>query len=173
MDTKYFPNVRGMMGRPVTHLGPEDMRGGLADSLKALDTDSVDLWYLHAPDRSVPIEDTLAAVHELYQQGKFKKWGVSNYMAWEGSSIFFFVYFQFPSSKKLKKYANSRGDLRTLPYALVPPPKRLPGRVQRLPPHYRIRTPPLSASLRHGLLRLQPSCWGLANRPLSPRLYNH
>jgi aflatoxin B1 aldehyde reductase len=85
MDTKYFPNVHGMMGRPVTHLGAKDMRGGLEDSLNALGTDSVDLWYLHAPDRSIPIEDTLAAVHELYKEKKFKKWGVSNYMAWEGS----------------------------------------------------------------------------------------
>jgi aflatoxin B1 aldehyde reductase len=84
MDTKYFPNVNGIMGRPVTHLAAEDMRKGLSDSLKALGSDSVDLWYLHAPDRSIPIEDTLRGVNELHQQGKFKKWGVSNFMAWEG-----------------------------------------------------------------------------------------
>jgi aflatoxin B1 aldehyde reductase len=86
MDTKFFPNVHGWMGRPETHLDPEGMRNGLADSLKALGSDKVDLWYLHAPDRSVPIEETLRGVNELHKQGKFKRWGVSNFMAWEGSS---------------------------------------------------------------------------------------
>lgn len=84
MDTKYFPNVRGIYGRPVTHLRPEDMRAGLEDSLRALSSESVDVWYLHAPDRSVPIAETLACVNELYRAGKFKRWGVSNFMAWEG-----------------------------------------------------------------------------------------
>jgi aflatoxin B1 aldehyde reductase len=63
------------------------MRQGLLDSLAALKTDSVDLWYLHAPDRSVPLETTLDTVQELYKEGKFKRWGVSNYMAWEVAAI--------------------------------------------------------------------------------------
>jgi aflatoxin B1 aldehyde reductase len=87
MDTKFYPNIHGMMGRPETHLNPEGMRSGLEDSLKALGSSSVDLWYLHAPDRSVPIEETLKAVNELYKQGKFKRWAVSNYMAWEVAAI--------------------------------------------------------------------------------------
>lgn len=86
MDTKFFPNVRGIYGRPVTHLTPENMRAGLEESLSALGTDSVDVWYLHAPDRSVPIEETLKCVNEMYKEGKFKRWGVSNFMAWEGKS---------------------------------------------------------------------------------------
>jgi aflatoxin B1 aldehyde reductase len=86
MDTKFFPNINGIMGRPITHLGPENMRAGLEESLQALGTDSVDLWYLHAPDRTVPIEETLLGVNDLYKQGKFKTWGVSNFMAWEGTT---------------------------------------------------------------------------------------
>lgn len=85
MDTKFFPNHFGWMGRPKTHLTPEDMRTGLTESLKALDTEKVDLWYLHGPDRSIPIADTLKAVNELYKEGKFDKWGISNFMAWEGT----------------------------------------------------------------------------------------
>jgi aflatoxin B1 aldehyde reductase len=87
MDTKFFPNINGIMGRPVTHLTPDNMRSGLEDSLKALGSDSVDLWYLHAPDRTVPIDDTLKAVNDLFKQGRFKRWGVSNFMAWEVAAI--------------------------------------------------------------------------------------
>jgi aflatoxin B1 aldehyde reductase len=87
MDTKFYPNVHGIMGRPVTHLDAASMRQGLADSLAALASSSVDLWYLHAPDRSVPIEDTLAAVHALFKEGAFRRWGVSNYMAWEVAAM--------------------------------------------------------------------------------------
>jgi aflatoxin B1 aldehyde reductase len=87
MDTKFFPNVNGIMGRPVTHLDIDSMRQGLSDSLAALGSQSVDLWYLHAPDRSVPIEATLRGVHDLFKEGKFKRWGVSNYMAWEVAAI--------------------------------------------------------------------------------------
>jgi aflatoxin B1 aldehyde reductase len=85
MDTKFFPNVNGIMGRPVTHLAPENMCAGLEESLKALGTENVNLWYLHGPDRTIPIEETLRGVNELYKQGKFRIWGVSNYMAWEGT----------------------------------------------------------------------------------------
>lgn len=45
--------------------------------------DSVDLLYLHAPDRNTPIEETLLAVHELRVEGLFRRWGLSNYAAWE------------------------------------------------------------------------------------------
>jgi aflatoxin B1 aldehyde reductase len=88
MDTKFYPNVNGIMGRPVTHLDAKSMRNGLAESLKALGgVEKVDLWYLHGPDRSKPLEETLKTVDELYKEGKFKRWGVSNYMSWEVAAI--------------------------------------------------------------------------------------
>ena len=40
---------------------------------------SVDMWYLHGPDRATPYEVTLRAVNELYEEGKFKRFGISNY----------------------------------------------------------------------------------------------
>lgn len=40
------------------------------------------MWYLHGPDRSVPYEVTLKAVNELYKEGKFKRFGISNYMSY-------------------------------------------------------------------------------------------
>lgn len=42
---------------------------------------SIDMWYLHGPDRTTPYEVTLKAVNDLYKEGKFKRFGISNYMA--------------------------------------------------------------------------------------------
>ncbi|KAK3934713.1 NADP-dependent oxidoreductase domain-containing protein [Diplogelasinospora grovesii] len=39
--------------------------------------------FLHVPDRSTPFEDTAAAMNDAVRQGKFKKFGVSNYNAAE------------------------------------------------------------------------------------------
>lgn len=51
-------------------------------SLERLDTDHVDLLYLHQPDRATPIEETIAAVGHLVERGRVRAWGVSNYAAW-------------------------------------------------------------------------------------------
>jgi aryl-alcohol dehydrogenase-like predicted oxidoreductase len=40
------------------------------------------MWYLHAPDRSVPYEVTLKAVNDLHQEGYFKRFGISNFASW-------------------------------------------------------------------------------------------
>jgi aflatoxin B1 aldehyde reductase len=84
MDTKFFPNVAGFFGRAKTHSRMEDMRKSLDESLAALGGEQVDLWYLHGPDRTVPLEETAKAVNDLQREGKFKRWGVSNFMSWEG-----------------------------------------------------------------------------------------
>ncbi|KAJ6471880.1 Aldo/keto reductase [Mycena sanguinolenta] len=72
----HMPEVTG----PHT---PEGLRKALMTSLKALNTDKLEIWYLHGPDRSVPYEVTLKAIDELYREGLFKRFGISNYMAWE------------------------------------------------------------------------------------------
>ena len=38
-----------------------------ATSLASLQTSSVDIFYLHAPDHNTPLEETLAACQELYK----------------------------------------------------------------------------------------------------------
>ncbi|KAI0351263.1 Aldo/keto reductase [Trametes cingulata] len=91
VDTKLYPfsafeAYRKMMPVSITH-SPEDIRKWFDVSLKALNTDSIDLWYLHGPDRTTPFEDTLRTVNELHKQGKFKRLGVSNYMSWEVAEI--------------------------------------------------------------------------------------
>jgi aflatoxin B1 aldehyde reductase len=43
---------------------------------------TIDMWYLHAPDRTVPYEITMQVVNELYQEGRFKRFGISNFSAY-------------------------------------------------------------------------------------------
>ncbi|KAF4576816.1 NADP-dependent oxidoreductase domain superfamily protein [Pleurotus pulmonarius] len=66
---------------------PEGLRTHLLASKKALNIDTLEMWYLHAPDRTVPYEVTMKAVDELYKEGHFKRFGISNYAAWEVAEI--------------------------------------------------------------------------------------
>lgn len=72
--------------QPGAH-SPENLRASLEKSLKELGTDSVDIFYLHAPDRSVPFEDTLKAADDLFKEGKFSQLGLSNFASWEVAEI--------------------------------------------------------------------------------------
>ena len=70
--------------------GPEEqglsapaVRRALEDSLRRLGTDHVDIYYLHQPDWTVPVEETLAVMAELVTAGKVRHVGVSNYAAWQ------------------------------------------------------------------------------------------
>lgn len=64
-------------------LQPKAVRRQLETSLKRLRTDSVDLFYLHAPDRNTPVEVTLEACQVLFDEGKFRELGLSNYASWQ------------------------------------------------------------------------------------------
>lgn len=50
-------------------------------SLKRLQTDYIDLYIIHWPDRHVPIETTLAAMDQCVRQGKVRYFGASNHNA--------------------------------------------------------------------------------------------
>ncbi len=64
-------------------LAPERVLSAVEESLERLERPSIDLLYLHAPDRSTPIQETLSAVSRLLASGRVKHFGVSNYGAWE------------------------------------------------------------------------------------------
>ena len=68
-------------------LKADEVKRQLEISLSRLNTEYVDLLYLHAPDLDTPIEQTLQACWELYSQGKFKHFGLSNYAAWQVAEI--------------------------------------------------------------------------------------
>lgn len=63
------------------------LRSKVRDSLTALNTEDMDIFYLHAADRAVPFVDTLQTVNELYKEGRFKTLGLSNYTAYEVAEI--------------------------------------------------------------------------------------
>ena len=90
VETKYYPTAgKGLpppFDRQLLHT-PEHLRENLMKSLKALNADKLDMWYLHAPDRTTPFEVTMKAVNDLYKEGYFRRFGISNYMAWEVAQI--------------------------------------------------------------------------------------
>jgi len=49
------------------------------DSLRRLRTDYIDIYQVHWPDPLVPVEETAAAMRSLYEQGKIRAIGVSNF----------------------------------------------------------------------------------------------
>jgi aryl-alcohol dehydrogenase-like predicted oxidoreductase len=58
-------------------------------SLRRLNTDYIDLYQLHWPDHSTPIEETLRALDDLVKAGKVRYIGASNMFAWELCESYF------------------------------------------------------------------------------------
>ncbi|KAH8807419.1 NADP-dependent oxidoreductase domain-containing protein [Xylogone sp. PMI_703] len=58
----------------------EEIQKSIETSLGLIKTSQVDIYYLHAPDRTTPYEETLSAIDELHKQGKFKRFGLSNFL---------------------------------------------------------------------------------------------
>eukprot|EP01083_Nonionella_stella_P051091 135661_1 len=56
-------------------------------SLKRLQLDKLDILYLHWPDYKTSIKETLGAINELHQRGKFNEFGLSNYASWQVMDI--------------------------------------------------------------------------------------
>jgi aryl-alcohol dehydrogenase-like predicted oxidoreductase len=72
-----FGNL-GMTGGPRFSDGrPEYVREACEKSLKRLETDVIDLYYIHRIDPTVPIEDTVGAMSDLVRQGKVRHLGIS------------------------------------------------------------------------------------------------
>jgi aryl-alcohol dehydrogenase-like predicted oxidoreductase len=59
--------------------GRERILKEVEDSLRRLRTDYIDIYQVHWPDPLVPIEETAATMHELYDRGIIRAIGVSNY----------------------------------------------------------------------------------------------
>ncbi|EKK3018222.1 TPA: aldo/keto reductase [Staphylococcus aureus] len=58
---------------------PEYLKQQVENSLKRLQTDYIDLYYIHFPDDNTPKDQAVAALQELKEQGKIKAIGVSNF----------------------------------------------------------------------------------------------
>ena len=84
VHTKLYPTV--VDGGEMSHEAAS-LRTYLLTSLKALQADNIDLWYLHGPDRNTPFEETFRACNDLHNEGYFNRLGLSNYMSWEVARI--------------------------------------------------------------------------------------
>jgi aryl-alcohol dehydrogenase-like predicted oxidoreductase len=75
----------GQIEGPIPHRGAsrDYIMRAVEHSLRRLDTDYIDLYQLHYPDRYTPAEETLQALNDLVRQGKIRYFGVSNVPAWQ------------------------------------------------------------------------------------------
>ena len=64
--------------RQVLDGRPERIRAEVEESLARLGTDRLDLLYLHAPDPTIPIEDSAGEIRRLLEAGKARTIGLSN-----------------------------------------------------------------------------------------------
>ena len=68
------PNDRGLSRRWLLQ--------AVDRSLTRLNTDWIDLYYMHRDDETVPIEETLSTMARLIEVGKIRYYGVSNFRGW-------------------------------------------------------------------------------------------
>jgi aryl-alcohol dehydrogenase-like predicted oxidoreductase len=72
---------RGASGGKEIDGHPAVLKQNLEDSLKRLQTDVIDLYYLHRWDKRVPIEDSIGAMADMVKEGKVKGIGLSEVSA--------------------------------------------------------------------------------------------
>jgi aryl-alcohol dehydrogenase-like predicted oxidoreductase len=82
--TKFGMDMRGANGPDWGVRGSRRyIRKAVEASLRRLGTDWIDLYQMHRPDPVTPIEETLAALHELVLEGKVRNIGSSNFAGWQ------------------------------------------------------------------------------------------
>ncbi len=75
--TKFGGEITDDGERRAVNGSPEYARTALERSLRHLDTDHIDLYYLHRVDPTRPIEETVGAMAEFVEEGKVRFLGVS------------------------------------------------------------------------------------------------
>lgn len=68
-------------GKRTLDARPESIKAACDASLQRLQTDVIDLYYMHRPDPNVPLEDSVGALAELVAEGKIKSIGLSEMSA--------------------------------------------------------------------------------------------
>ncbi len=85
VSSKVFWGWRGKENKPNQHgLSRKHITEACNEALQRLQTDYLDLYFCHRPDKNVPIEEVVWTMHNLITQGKILYWGTSE---WSGVEI--------------------------------------------------------------------------------------
>ncbi|HUX75094.1 MAG TPA: aldo/keto reductase, partial [Anaerolineae bacterium] len=71
-----------------SHLSGDEVREACEHSLRRLQTDTIDLYQIHWPSRTVPLDETMEALEKLREQGKVRAIGVCNFGVGDLSDLF-------------------------------------------------------------------------------------
>jgi aryl-alcohol dehydrogenase-like predicted oxidoreductase len=81
----------GYLPDPMLPAGPDLSRKNLMravdQSLARLDSDYIDVYYLHRDDTTTALEETVHALADLVRQGRIRYFGVSNFSAWRLAEV--------------------------------------------------------------------------------------
>ena len=86
ITSKVFGKMREGLGGSGINAGGLSRRSIVREveqSLRRLDTDRIDVYFVHQFDRDTPIEETVRALDDLVRQGKILYPAVSNWAAWQ------------------------------------------------------------------------------------------
>ncbi|MFP8904284.1 aldo/keto reductase [Streptomyces atacamensis] len=76
------PTVPGEWPESAEGLSAPAVRSAVRESLRRLGTEWIDLYWAHAEDRDVPLEETVGAFGEVVSEGLARRLGASNHTAW-------------------------------------------------------------------------------------------
>jgi len=84
VSSKVFWGWRGKENKPNQHgLSRKHITEACHEALQRLQTDYLDLYFCHRPDKQTPIEETVWSMHQLILAGKILYWGTSEWSAQE------------------------------------------------------------------------------------------
>ncbi len=85
LSSKAYFGWRGKANKPnQTGLSRKHLTEACHEAIIRLQTDYLDLYYCHRPDKTTPIEEVVQTMNTLIQQGKILYWGTSE---WSGVEI--------------------------------------------------------------------------------------
>ncbi|MFE5826794.1 aldo/keto reductase [Streptomyces erythrochromogenes] len=120
--TKFGTDAEGANGRDFGARGSRRyIVNAVEASLRRLGTDRIDLYQFHTPDVITPIEETLAALDTLVQQGKVLYLGHSNFAGWQIAQAEYLARqlgtARFVASENHYNLLDRRAELEVLPAA--------------------------------------------------------
>ncbi|WP_300727647.1 aldo/keto reductase [Pseudomonas sp.] len=83
LSTKFVNPNPGAQGPNDRGASRHNVIQSVDASLKRLNTDYIDLFYLHREDHTTPVEETLRALSDLIRAGKIRSYGLSNHRGWK------------------------------------------------------------------------------------------